>query len=67
MSHSKLLKQKFTKTGVQGLRPLPGFGVSPKYSFSPFCAPPQAAREERKGGGDTPRPGKGLAALCHPA
>ena len=47
---SKVLKAMVQagSTGNPSAASLPGRGVSPQNSFSFFCAPPQAAREERK-------------------
>jgi len=57
MSHPEYFDLLISHAGVQGRSALPGtlpggqvIGVSPKNPFSPFCAPPQAAGEERKFG-----------------
>jgi len=68
MSYPELLKQKFTKTGVQGaLPPCRGVGTPHTPFFLLLHAAAGGVRGEKEGCGDTPHPGKGLAALCNPA
>src|SRR5258707_7190061 len=54
--------------GVQG-PPCRGSGCPRKTLFLSFCLPPTAAskKREKEVSGDTPGPGRGLAALCTPA
>ena len=47
---------RFASRSAEGRSPLPGFGVSPKSSFSFFCSPPQAARGGKEACGDAPHP-----------
>jgi len=68
MSHPELLKQTFAKMRVQGEAPCRGAGCPRKNLFLPLLrAAAGGARGGKKFCGDTPRPGKGLAALCNPA
>ncbi len=67
MSHPELLKQKFAKVRVQGVSPCRGAGRPRKTLFTSFARRRRRREREKKVGGDTPRPGKGLAALCNPA
>ena len=67
MSHAELLFQKFAKAGIQGAQPPGGVWGVPKYSFSFFCAPPAATREERKKLWGHPTPRQRAAARGHPA
>jgi hypothetical protein len=65
MSHSECLKQHSKNESAGSGASLPGFGVSPKNSFSPFSSPSQAAgREKKKWRGHPPTPAKGLQLLA---
>jgi len=53
--------------GAGGEASLPGFGVSPMLLFLPLAASGGEKNRKKMFCGDTPHPGKGLAALCNPA
>jgi hypothetical protein len=56
MSYPKLLNQKFQNRECRGRSLLPGFGVTPNYSFYSFYTPSQAARGEERMCGEHPTP-----------